>query len=136
MSISSLPFPFISITKSPLKTSPWLFSVLLNPPKRNQWGLWLHNECLDNIQSVMVCKGNIASLCYIVQIYQPHALRCNHRIFLLVLLGEWICLNKWVLGISTTFFMYRWVAESAESFCCWDFFLTTRCSDANGDGDN
>ena len=27
MSISSLPFPFISITKSPLKTSPWL------PPK-------------------------------------------------------------------------------------------------------
>lgn len=32
--------------------------------------------------------------------------------------------------------MYRWVAESAESFCCSDFFLTTPCSDANRDGDN
>lgn len=68
-----------------------------------------------------VCKGNVASLCYIVQIYQRHALGCNHRIFLLVILGQWICLNKRVLGISTAFLMYRWDAESAEGFCCSDF---------------
>ena len=45
-------------------------------------------------------------------------------------------MSKRVSGISTAFLMYRWVAESAESFCCSDFFLTTPCSDANRDGDN
>ena len=84
----------------------------------------------------MVYKGNIASLCYILQIYQPQALGCSNRIFLLVILGEWVCLSKLLSGIFIAFLLFMWAAEFTEGLCCLDFFPTTPCSDASGDGDN